>query len=116
MHNVTISLQALVAATIFFVWVVRYDNIIQEFKQFRLPDWLRDFVGILKLTLSLLLLIGIERKEFAVAGGAGIAGLMACAFVVHLRVRNPPLKMIPCLSLLVISLVIALMNFRLLKG
>ena len=116
MHNVTISLQALVAASIFFVWVVRYDNIIQEFKQFRLPDWLRDFVGILKLTLSLLLLIGIERKEFAVAGGAGIAALMACAFVVHLRVRNALLKMIPCLSLLVISLVIASINFRLLKS
>ena len=116
MHDVTISLQALVAASIFFVWVVRYDNIIQEFKQYRLPDWLRDLVGIVKLTFALLLLIGIERKEFAVAGGAGIAALMACAFVVHLRVRNPAIKMIPCLSLLGVSLVIASINFRLLKG
>jgi uncharacterized membrane protein YphA (DoxX/SURF4 family) len=113
MHNLAISLQALVAASIFFVWVVRYDNIIAEFKQYRLPDWLRDFVGILKLTLALLLLIGIERKAFAVAGGLGIAALMACAFVTHLRVKNPPSKMAPCLSLLVVSLVIALINYRL---
>ena len=92
MHDVTISLQALIAASIFFVWVVRYDNIIAEFKQYGLPDWLRDFVGILKLTFALLLLIGIERKPLAVAGGLGIAALMACAFVTHLRVKNPPAK------------------------
>ena len=116
MHDVAIFLQALVAASIFFVWVVRYDNIVQEFKEYRLPDWLRDFVGILKLTFSLMLLIGIERKPFAITGGVGIAALMAGAFVVHMRVRNPPLKMLPCLMLLVLSAAIAWINFRDLKG
>jgi uncharacterized membrane protein YphA (DoxX/SURF4 family) len=116
MYNLAITLQVLVAASIFFVWVVRYENIIAEFKNYALPDWLRDFVGILKLTLALLLLIGIERKPFAVAGGLGIAALMACAFVTHLRVKNPPFKMAPCLSLLVVSLVIALINYRLTSG
>ncbi len=33
MQDLTIVLQALVAASIFFVWVVRYDNIIQEFSR-----------------------------------------------------------------------------------
>lgn len=116
MHDLLISLHALVAASIFFVWVVRYDNIIAEFKQYRLPDWLRDFVGILKLTFALLLLIGIERKALAVAGGLGIAALMAAAFVMHLRVKNPAWRMAPCLSLLVVSLVIAVLNYRLLNG
>lgn len=116
MHDVTISLQALVAASIFFVWVVRYDNIIAEFKQYGLPDWLRDFVGILKLTFALLLLIGIERKPLAVAGGVGIAALMACAFVAHLRVKNPPAKIAPCVSLLFIGRAIAFINYRLLHG
>jgi uncharacterized protein (DUF486 family) len=41
---------------------------------------------------------------------------MACAFVVHLRVKNPPFKMAPCLSLLLISLGIALLNYRLRHG
>ena len=115
MHNATIYLQALVAASIFFVWVVRYDNVIQEFKHYALPDWLRDLVGILKLTCSLLLLLGIERKPFAVVGGLGIAALMGCAFIVHLRVKNPWSKMVPCLSLLAVSLAIALINYRLLN-
>jgi uncharacterized membrane protein YphA (DoxX/SURF4 family) len=116
MHGLTISLQALVAASIFFVWVVRYQNIIQEFKQYGLPDWLRDLVGILKLTFSLLLLLGIERPPLAVAGGVGIACLMGCAFVMHLRVKNPPAKMMPCLTLLAFSLVIAFLNYRLGNG
>ena len=51
MQDLTIFLQALVAASIFFVWVVRYNNIIQEFKQYGLPHWLRDLVGVLKLSL-----------------------------------------------------------------
>ncbi len=115
MHDLAISLQTLVAASIFFVWVVRYGNIIAEFKQYGLPDSLRDLVGILKLTFALLLLIGIERKALAVAGSLGIAALMAAAFVMHLRVKNSSAKMAPCLSLLVLSLVIASINFRLLQ-
>ncbi len=68
MQDLAIFLQALVAASSFFVWVVRYDNLIQEFKQYALPDWLRDLAGILKMSFSLLLLIGIEGKHVAVVG------------------------------------------------
>lgn len=114
MHNLTISLQALVAASVFFVWVIRYANIVQEFKQYGLPDWLRDLVGILKINFSLMLLLGIERPFFAVMGGLGIAILMGAAFVTHLRVRNPAFKMLPSLTLLVFSMVIAFINYRLL--
>ena len=116
MHNFTIALQALVAAAIFFVWAVRYANIVQEFKQYGLPDWLRDLIGILKMTFALMLLIGIERRPFALVGGIGIAILMLAAFVTHLRVKSPLVKMLPCLALLVFSTVIAWINYRLLAG
>jgi hypothetical protein len=85
MQNLAICLQALVAAAIFFVWVVRYANIVEEFKQFGLPEWLRDLVGILKLTFA--------------------------AFVTLLRVGNPPFKMLPSLALLVCSGVITWVNY-----
>ena len=116
MHDLTIALQAFVAASLFFVWVVRYGNIIEEFKQYGLPDWLRDLVGILKMTFAVMLLIGIERKPFAVAGGVGIALLMAAAIVTHVRVQNPVFKMLPALTLLVLSLVIAWINYQLRAG
>lgn len=111
MQNLAICLQALVAAAVFFVWVVRYANIVEEFRQFGLPEWLRDLVGILKLTLSLLLLIGIDRPPMAVIGGIGIASLMAAAVITHLRIGNPAFKMLPSLSLLVSSAVIAWINY-----
>jgi hypothetical protein len=116
MQDLTIVLQALVAASVIFVWMVRYDNIVQEFKQYGLPDWLRDLVGILKLTFALLLLLGIQRSSLAVIGGLGVAGLMGCAFAIHLRVKNPVFKMLPSLTLLVLSLIIAVINYRLLKA
>ena len=111
MQNLAICFQALVAAAVFFVWVVRYPNIVEEFKQFGLPEWLRDLVGILKLTFALMLLIGIDRAPMAVGGGLGIAILMAAAFVTHLRVGNPLFKMLPSLALLVCSAVIAWVNY-----
>ena len=110
-NTLAIFLESLVSASIFFVWVVRYDNIVSEFKQFGYPDWLRDLVGILKLTLSVLLLIGITDNRFAVAGGIGIALLMVAAFVTHLRVKNPLHKMMPSLTLMVLSILIAFLNY-----
>jgi uncharacterized membrane protein YphA (DoxX/SURF4 family) len=115
-QDLTIVLQAVVAASIFFVWVVRYDNLIQEFKQYGLPDWLRDLVGILKLTFALLLLVGLQRASVAVIGSLGIAGLMGCAWAVHLRVKNPVFKMLPSLTLLALCLIIAVINYRRLNG
>ncbi|KAB2653268.1 MAG: hypothetical protein DVB33_03775 [Verrucomicrobia bacterium] len=116
MQDLTIFLQSLVAASVIFVWVVRYDNIIQEFKHYGLPDWLRDLVGILKLTFALLLLLGIQRASLAMIGSLGIAGLMACAFAVHLRVKNPAFKLLPSLILLALSLIIAVINYRLINA
>ena len=49
------ALKALVAGSTFFVWVVRYQNIAEEFKEFGLPIWLRDLVGILKLSCVIML-------------------------------------------------------------
>lgn len=115
-HDLAIASQALVAAAVFFVWVVRYPNIVVEFQQMKLPDWLRDSVGIVKLTLVLMLLIGIDRKQFAIAGGIGLSLLMAAAFITHLRVKNPIVKMLPSLTLLALSMLIVVINFRLWPG
>lgn len=116
MEKLTTGVQTLVAASVFFVWTVRYSNIVEEFKHYGLPDWLRDLVGIIKLTFALQLLIGIEHKLFAMSGGIGIALLMVCAFITHVRVRNPFPKMLPCLILLLLSVLISAINYQLLKG
>ncbi len=114
MRGYIILLQVFVAASIFFVWVVRYQNIIAEFKKYGLPDWLRDFVGILKITCAILLLVGIERPRAAVFAGALLALLMVAALITHVRVKNPLFEMIPAATLLLLSLAIAYLNYGLL--
>ena len=90
-------------------------NLNSEFKHFGYPGWLRDIVGILKLTFSILLLVGIEQKQFALVGGIGIALLMLAALVTHLRVKNPPIMMMPSLTLMVASGFISFLNYQMLK-
>ena len=50
--SVIYAIKALITGSIFFVWVVRYQNIIEEFRLYGLPAWLRDLVGILKLSFA----------------------------------------------------------------
>ncbi len=114
MRGYTILLQVFVAASLFFVWVVRYENIIAEFKKYGLPDWLRDFVGILKITCAILLLVGIERPRAAFLAGLVLALLMLAALITHLRVKNPLFDMLPAMALLLGSLAIAYLNYQLL--
>lgn len=102
------ALKILVAGSIFFVWVVKYENIVKEFKEFGLPDWLRDLVGILKLSFALML--QSTDLNVALIGSLGIAVLMIAALLTHLRVRNPFYKMLPSMSLMAISSFIFLDN------
>ncbi|GJL78888.1 MAG: hypothetical protein NPINA01_18770 [Nitrospinaceae bacterium] len=104
------ALKALIAASIFFVWVVRYQNIIEEFKLYELPAWLRDLVGILKLSFALMLYS--SDINVVLLGASGITVLMVAAVLTHLRVKNPFYKMVPSMSLIVFSSVIFLYTYR----
>jgi hypothetical protein len=100
MQNILEAIKIIIIASIFFVWVVRYQNIIQEFKHYQLPDWLRDLVGILKLSFALM--IQSSNTSLILIGSGGIALLMVAALLTHVKVKNPPPKMLPALSLLVL--------------
>ena len=96
-----------IATSIFFVWVIRYNNIILEFKEFNLPHRIRDLTGIIKLSFAAMLVIGGQDAHLKLLGALGIAGLMVCAQVVHLRTGTAIFRRLPSLVLLVLSLVSA---------
>jgi uncharacterized membrane protein len=101
-------IKTLVFSSILFVWVIRYQNIVEEFKQFSYPNWLRDLVGILKITSAVLIM---SPEIYLVKFGAlSISLLMMAAFVTHLRIQNPVAKMLPSLTLLVLNLLIFFMT------
>jgi len=99
--------QAIIALTIFIVWVPRFDNIVKEFKQYGLNDFIRSLVGATKISLATLLVTAIWYPELATIPALMMAGLMLCAQLAHFKVKNPWHKFIPSLLMLLLSLFIA---------
>ena len=64
----------IVAASIFFVWVVRYANIVKEFEEYSLPNWFRDSMGISKLSACAMILSGLP--ELILLAAAVLATLL----------------------------------------
>ena len=83
---------------LFFVWVVRYENITKEFEGYNYPYWFRDFVGILMLSFSAMLVQ--NRKDIIILGSLGIIILMIGALWTHYMVKNPLRKTIPAFAVL----------------
>ncbi len=102
--NLIEALKILVFSSVLFVWVVRYNNIVEEFRFFHYPNWLRDLVGILKISMVSMLMTG---NVFLIRVGAiGIVVLMLAAIITHLRVKNPISKMLPSMTLCALCSVI----------
>ncbi len=105
MINITADVfKIIVFSSILFVWVIRYTNIVEEFKSYGYPNWLRDVVGILKISFAVMLLN--QSEQVAKMGAGGIAALMLAALLTHFKVKNPFSKMLPSLTLLAASLYI----------
>ena len=105
-------LSILVFGSIIFVWGIRYNNIKDEFKHFQLPNWLRDLVGILKLSFAIMLFS--DNLEIVQIGASGIALLMIAALVTHLRLKSEPFRMLPSFALMCACLAIIYMSHQLL--
>tara|TARA_S200000501_G_scaffold375682_1_gene428338 strand:- start:1746 stop:2087 length:342 start_codon:yes stop_codon:yes gene_type:complete len=96
------------SVSLFYVWVVRYENIKKEFLDYMLPTWLRDLVGILKLSFSVMILS--SDRDLVWVGSMGIIILMIGAIATHLRVGNPFPKMIPAFTLSFLCVMIIYFN------
>ena len=107
MVNLSNSLEVLKVITlssVFFVWFVRYENIVQEFKKYGYSDKLRDFVGILKLT-SVILIQSSNPLIFKL-GSVSLGILMLAAVITHIKTKNPLIEMLPSFTLMVFSILL----------
>ena len=109
-----ILLQVIIAAGIFNVWVLRRgrptnyrpdgaSNISEEFARYGFSDAFRRTIGTTKLTLAALLLLGTAYAPLAVGAASGMAILMCGAVAAHVKVRDPMIKSIPALLMLLMS-------------
>lgn len=95
-------IKIIIGVTLVFVWLIRYDNIIEEFKTYRLPEWLRDLTGVTKLVSAVL--IQSSDQVLVLVGATSLIFLMIAALGVHIRIKNPIIKMGPALIMLGLNL------------
>jgi hypothetical protein len=115
MYTLSNCAQVIIALSIIVVWVFRFDNIIKEFKQYGLTDLIRNMVGAAKISLSTLLIAGIWYPALVLIPALIMAFLMVCAQVAHIRVKNPLIKFVPSLILLILSLFVAAVHSGIIK-
>lgn len=101
--------QLVIALSVGYVWIFRFDNIVKEFKQYGLSDLTRTIVGASKIALATLLVTGIWFPTLVFIPALLMAFLMVCAQYFHFKVKNPWSKHLPSLLLLGASLFVALM-------
>jgi hypothetical protein len=99
--------QIVVAFSIGYVWIFRFDNVVREFIQYGLADQTRNMVGATKIALSTLLVAGIWYPSLVFFPALLMAILMLCAQYYHFKVGNPWFKHAPSLFLFLLCLFIA---------
>lgn len=102
------------------VWLVRSkmatayrggaaQNMQEEFAVYGLPGWFMYAVGALKLLLAVLLMAGTWMPRLVFPAAVGMAVLMAGAVAMHVKVKDPLKKTAPALSMLALSLFVAIL-------
>ena len=108
MENLIHLAQIVVAASVAFVWIFRYHNVVKEFAQFGLNDLTRNFVGASKISLSTLLVVGIWFPTLVTIPAVLMGLLMISAQYFHFKISNSFIKHLPSLILLILSGLIAI--------
>ncbi len=112
MENLSSLAQMVLALSVAYVWIFRYDNVVKEFKQFGLNDLTRNFVGASKIALATLLVAGIWYPSFVQIPSVLMGLFMISAQYFHFKIKNPLIKHLPSLILLILCAVIALKSIQ----
>ena len=107
MENVINLAQLTVAISVAYVWIFRFHNVVNEFKQFGLSDVTRNLVGASKISLATLLVAGIWYPSLVLIPSILMGLLMIGAQYFHFKIKNPFMKHLPSLILLILSALIA---------
>ena len=112
MTNYTIIAQIIVAISILYIWIFRFENIVKEFHQYGLSNLTRSLVGSAKIALSTLLIAGIWYSDLVLIPALLIAFLMLSAQYFHFKASNPWVKHLPSLFLMILCLFIAATSLK----
>ena len=108
MENIFLTLtQITLGLSVAYVWIFRFDNVVKEFKQFGLSDLIRNLVGATKISLATLLIVGIWCSSLVLIPSILMGMFMIAAQYFHFKIKNPLIKHLPSLILLILCAFIA---------
>ena len=118
MDMIVLQCQLIIALGLLNVWLVRSGkatpwrggaatNMREEFAAYGLPTWFMWVVGGLKVSLAILLIVGLWVNTVSRPAAIGVAVLMLGAIAMHVKVGDPLRKSLPVTSLLLLCLFIA---------
>lgn len=107
MENFLIIAQVTVALSVAFVWTFRFHNVLAEFELFGLNDLTRNLVGVSKISLATLLVVGIWYPSLVVVSSLLMGCFMIAAQGFHFKIRNTFIKHLPSFVLLLLCVFIA---------
>lgn len=119
MKALVIACQIIIALGIMNVWLFRFRkptrwrpgraaNMIEEFQHYGYPAWFMKTIGVAKVTLAFLLIVGIWIPPLATLAASLMAGLMLGAVLTHIKVKDPVMKALPSFTLLVLCIFVAI--------
>lgn len=112
MEKLTILVQVALAISVAYVWVFRFHNVVEEFKLFGLSDLTRNFVGATKISLATLLVVGIWYSTLVFIPSILMGVFMIAAQYFHFKAKNPFIKHLPSLILLILCAFLALESIQ----
>jgi hypothetical protein len=102
--------QVIIGASVIFVWVFRFDNVVAEFKQFGLNDLTRNMVGATKIALATLLIAGVWHSSLVTIPAVLMGLFMVAAQYFHFKIKNTFIKHLPSLILLILCVLVVLVS------
>ena len=119
METLRIITQLIVGLGVLNVWLVRFksttpfrgggaSSMKEEFAVYGLPGVVMWLVCVVKVAAAVALLIGISVPQLVLPSATILAVLMLVAIAMHLKVKDPAIKSLPALTILLLSLFLAL--------
>lgn len=123
MEHVLMIAQTFVGLSILSVWLFRFKKATacragagqymkEEFAVYGLPFWFMWIVGGLEIIFASSLLVGFWLHQLIQPAAIGMGIIMFGAIVVHIKVGDTLNKMVPAVTLFVLSLAVAISGSR----
>ena len=110
-------IQLIIGLGLLNVWLLRFNkktefrggearNMKEEFNSYGLPNWFLYLIGFLKISIAIVMLVGIWVENLVVPAAIILSVLMLGAILMHLKVNDPIKKSLPAAALLILALLL----------